>query len=84
MSQLKNNVTVTLLYNDNSIRNYTFENVATVDLPNVKGVVKAINKNQDTHDAAVYSTFISHEGASVARINSAKIVTIEEEVLYND
>ena len=84
MSQLKNNVTVTLLYNDDTTRNYTFENVATVDLPNVKGVVKAINKNQNDQYAAFYSTFISNEGASVSRINSAKIVTIEEEVLYND
>ena len=83
MSQLKNNVTVTLLYDDDTTRNYTFENVATVDLPNVKGVVKAINKNQNDQYAAFYSTFISNEGASVARINSAKIVTIEEEVLYN-
>ena len=83
MSQLKNNVTVTLLYDDSTTRNYTFENVATVDFPNVKGVVKAINKNQNDQYATFYSTFISNEGASVARINSAKIVTIEEEVLYN-
>ena len=81
---IKNNVTVTLLYDDDSTRNYTFENVAAVDLPNVKDVVLAINKNQNSQYAAFYSTFISNEGASVARINAAKIVTIEEEVLYND
>ena len=83
MSQLKNNVTVTLLYDDSTTRNYTFENVAAVDLPNVKGVVKAINKNQDNQYAAFYSTFISNEGTSVTGIDAAKIVSIEEEVLYN-
>ena len=83
MSTLKNNVTVTLLYDDDTTRNYTFENVAAVDLPNVKDVVLAINKNQNSQYAAFYSTFISNEGASVASIDAAKIVTIEEEVLYN-
>ena len=83
MSTLKNNVTVTLLYDDDSTRNYTFENVAAVDLPNVKDVVLAINKNQNSQYAAFSSTFISNEGASVASIDAAKIVSIEEEVLYN-
>ena len=80
---IKNNVTVTLLYSDDSTRNYTFENVAAVDLPNVKDVIKAINKTQDSQYAACYSTFISNEGASVTGIDAAKIVSIEEEVLYN-
>ena len=80
---IKNNVTVTLLYDDDSTRNYTFENVASNDLMAVKDVVKAINKNQDSQYAAFYSTFISNEGASVTGIDAAKIVSIEEEVLYN-
>ena len=80
---IKNNVTVTLLYSDDSTRNYTFENVAAVDLPNVKDVVLAINKNQNSQYAAFYSTFISNEGASVTGIDAAMIVSIEEEVLYN-
>ena len=83
MSTIKNNVTVTLLYDDDSTRNYMFENVAAVDLPNVKDVVLAINKNQNSQYAAFYSTFISNEGASVTGIDAAKIVSIEEEVLYN-
>ncbi|MBR6439033.1 MAG: hypothetical protein IKS65_07625 [Bacteroidales bacterium] len=84
MSTLKNNVTVTLLYTDATTRNYTFENVAAVDLPNVKGIVKAINKNENNQYAAFYSTFISPDGAAVEKIEAARIVSIEEEVLYSD
>ena len=84
MSTLKNNVTVTLLYNDDTTRNYTFENVASNDLMAVKSVVKAINKNENNQYAAFYSTFISPDGAAVEKIESARIVSIEEEVLYSD
>ena len=84
MSTLKNNVTVTLLYQDGDSRSYTFENVADNDLPNVKGVVKAINKNENSQYAAFYSTFISPDGAAVEKIEAARIVSIEEEVLYSD
>lgn len=84
MSTLKNNVTVTLLYQDGDSRSYTFENVADNDLPNVKDVVKAINKNENNQYAAFYSTFISPDGAAFEKIEAARIVSIEEEVLYSD
>lgn len=84
MSTLKNNVTVTLLYQDGDNRSYTFENVASKDLINVKSVVKAINKNENNQYAAFYSTFISPDGAVVEKIESARIVSTEEEVLYSD
>ena len=82
MSTLKNNVTVTLLYGDT--RSYTFEDVAENDLLNVKSVVKAINKNENNQYAAFYSTFISPDGAAVEKIEAARIVSTEEEVLYSD
>ena len=50
----------------------------------VKSVVKAINKNENNQYAAFYSTFISPDGAAVEKIESARIVSIEEEVLYSD
>lgn len=84
MSTYKNNVTVTLIFDDDSTRSYTFENVADNDLPNVKAVVKAINKNENNQYAAFYSTFISNDGAAVTGIDAARIVSIEEEVLYSD
>lgn len=84
MSNRKNNVIVTLLYDDDSTRNYTFENVADVDLLNVRNIVQAINANQNNQYDAFYSTFISNNGAAVSKIDSAKIVSIEEEVLYSD
>lgn len=84
MSTLKNNVTVTLLYQDGDTRSYTFENVASNDLMNVKSVVLAINKNENNQYAAFYSTFISPDGAAVEKIESARIVSTEEEVLYSD
>lgn len=84
MSTLKNNVTVTLLYQDGDSRSYTFENVADNDLINVKSVVKAINKNENNQYDAFYSTFISSDGAAVEKIEAARIVSTEEEVLYSD
>lgn len=84
MSTLKNNVTVTLLYVDGDTRSYTFEDVAINDLMNVKSVVKAINKNENNQYAAFYSTFISPDGAAVEKIEAARIVSTEEEVLYSD
>ena len=73
-----------MLYNDDTTRNYTFENVASNDLMAVKSVVKAINKNENNQYAAFYSTFISPDGAAVEKIEAARIVSTEEEVLYSD
>lgn len=83
MSTHKNNVTVTLLYADSSTRNYTFEDVADEDLRNVKSVVKTINKNENNQYASFYATFISPDGAAVSKIDAARILSVEEEVLYN-
>ena len=84
MSTRKNNVVITLLYSDDTTRNYTFEDVANNDLINVKTIVKAINKNQNDQYAAFYSIFISNDGATVTRIDAARIICTQEEVLYSD
>ncbi len=84
MSTYRNNVIVSLLFADNSTRSYTFSDVADNDLLNVKSVVKAINKNENNQYADFYSTFISNGGAAVTGIDAARIVSIEEEVLYSD
>lgn len=84
MSTRKSNVVVTLLYADNTTRNYTFENVTNATLISIKAAIVAINKNENDQFAAFYSTFISQNGAAVTRIDSAKIVSIQEEVLFDE
>ena len=83
MSSSSNNVVLTLLYNDNTTRNYTFESVAAADLTSVKSKIRAINENADNEYANFYQTFVSNDGEPVVRIESAKIIMIEEEVIYS-
>jgi len=74
---------VTLLYNDGDTRNITFENVASADLPAVKGKILAINANANNEYANFYQTFVSDDGEAVVKIESCKIVSTEEEVIYS-
>ena len=83
MSLQTNNVVVTLLFNDNSTRNITFESVASADLTSVKSKIQSINANANNEFANFYQTFISDDGEPVIKIESAKIVQIEEEVIYS-
>ena len=83
MSSLTNNVIVTLLFDDDSTRNITFENVADEDLLSVRAKIQAINANDNNEYANFYQTFISDDGEPVIKIESCKIVNIEEEVIYS-
>ena len=83
MSSLTTNVVITLLYNDGDTRNITFENVASADLPDVKDKILAINANANNEYANFYQTFVSDEGEAVVKIESCKIVSVEEEVIYS-
>ena len=83
MSSLTNNVIVTLLFEDDSTRNITFENVADEDLLSVRAKIQAINANDNNEYANFYQTFISDDGEPVIKIESCKIVNIEEEVIYS-
>ncbi|MBR2774295.1 MAG: hypothetical protein IKD73_04805 [Selenomonadaceae bacterium] len=83
MSSLTNNVIVTLLFEDDSTRNITFENVADEDLLSVRAKIQAINANANNEYANFYQTFISDDGEPVIKIESCKIVNIEEEVIYS-
>lgn len=83
MSTFKINVTVELLYEDGTTRSYTFENVETEALSDLKAKIFAINANENDEYANFYKTFVSNDGAKVWRISSAKYTAIEEEVLYN-
>ena len=83
MSSSQNNVVITLLYDDDTTRNYTFEGVATADLSTVKSKIQSINANANNDYANFYQTFVSKDGEAVIKIESAKIVEIEEEVIYS-
>lgn len=83
MSSLTNNVIITLLFEDDSTRNITFENVADEDLLSVRTKIQAINANSNNEYANFYQTFISDDGEPVIKIESCKIVNIEEEVIYS-
>lgn len=83
MSSLTNNVVVTLLYNDGDTRNITFENVADEALISVKSKIQSINANANNEYANFYQTFVSNDGEAVVKIESCKIVSIEEEVIYS-
>ena len=83
MSSLTNNVVVTLLYDDDSTRNITFEGVANDDLMAVKSKIQSINANANNEFANFYQTFVSDDGEPVVKIESCKIVSTEEEVIYS-
>ena len=83
MSSQTNNVIVTLLFEDDSTRNITFEGVADEDLLSVRTKIQAINANSNNEYANFYQTFISDDGEPVIKIESCKIVNIEEEVIYS-
>ena len=83
MSSLTNNVVITLLYDDDSTRNITFEGVANDDLMAVKSKIQSINANANNEYANFYQTFVSDDGEAVVKIESCKIVSTEEEVIYS-
>lgn len=83
MSSLTNNVVITLLFNDDSTRNITFENVASEDLMTVKAKIQSINANANNEYANFYATFVSDDGEPVVRIESCKIVSTQEDVIYS-
>jgi len=83
MSSRTNNVVITLLYDDGNTRNIIFEGVADDDLIDVKDKIQSINANANNEFANFYQTFISDDGEPVIKIESCKIVSIEEEVIYS-
>ena len=83
MSSLTNNVVLTLLFEDDSTRNITFEGVASADLAAVKLKIISINENANNEYANFYQTFVSDDGEPVVKIESCKIVSTEEEVIYS-
>ena len=83
MSSSSNKVVITLQYEYGDTRTYTFEGVAEDDLIDVKEKILAINANANNEYANFYQTFVSPEDDAVTKIESCKIVSTEEEVVYS-
>lgn len=83
MSSRTNNVIVTLLFDDDSTRNITFEGVDSSVLADVKDKVIAINENANNEYENFYATFVSDDGEPVVKIESCKLVSTQEEVIYS-
>ena len=83
MSSRTNNVVITLLYDDGNTRNIIFEGVADDDLLDVKDKIQSINANVNNEFANFYQTFISDDGEPVIKIESCKIISTQEEVIYS-
>lgn len=74
------NVQITLAFQDSTSRTYTFSGVEEEAVPDVKDKILAINANMPE---AFKRTFVSNAGAQCVMISAGKIISIEEEVIYN-
>ncbi len=82
MSSSNNKVIIELLYDDYETRIYTFENVSANSYE-IKAKILAINENANNEYENFYKTFVSPYGDKVTKIESCKVVEIEEEVIYS-
>ncbi len=73
-------VMITLAFLDSSKRTYTFSGVAPEEGGEISDRVKAINANMSE---AFKQTFVSNDGAPCVMIAAAKMVMVEEEVIYS-
>lgn len=83
MSTQKIEVVLTLEYEDDTTRNYTFEDVAPSDLSGILPAIKAVNANENDAYANFYNTFVSKEGAKVRKIVEGRIISTQEDEIYN-
>lgn len=68
---------------EDAVRTVNQNVVANEDLMAVKAKIQSINANANNEFANFYQTFISDDGEPVVKIESCKIVSIEEEVIYS-
>jgi len=80
-----NSATLKFEYEDGNTRAITFDDIPTSALQNFKTNVLALNSTiADSVTGAAYrETFISDDGAPIARISGAKYTITEEQVIYN-
>lgn len=75
---------ITLVYEDATSKNYTFNGVDEMMIGGVKDKVIAINQSLTAGTANDFAnTFVSANGQPCKLISDARIITIEQEVIYN-
>lgn len=79
----QSNVTVVLGFADSSEKSFTIEDVPDEAVGDIRDIVLAINLNANGEYNPFYQTFLSNGGASFSSITAAKLVSVEEEVVYN-
>ena len=77
----QSNVTVVLGFADSSEK--SIEDVPDEAVGDIRDIVLAINLNANGEYNPFYQTFLSNGGASFSSITAAKLVSVEEEVVYN-
>lgn len=80
-----NTIQVELTYTDYDTRTYKipFQSYTAEGVENAKNKIRAFNTAAATSDSAVQQTFLSNDGARVARISGATLISRNEEVLYS-
>ena len=81
-----NNVKITMAYQDATKRSYTFTGVAAANLSDVKTNVLSFNNELAEETATgeeIAGTFVSANGSPCKMITEAKIISIDQEVVYS-
>ena len=81
-----NTATLKFEYEDGNERSITFEEVPTSALQNFKANVMTLNATiaDSVQGAAYKDTFVSDDGAPIARIIGAKYTVTEETTIYGN
>lgn len=79
MELIGSNLVLVLVFADSTSRTYTLNGMEQEAVPDVKDKILALNENMPEN---FKRTFVSNNGAQCATIANAKIVSIEEEVIY--
>lgn len=79
-------VSLKAIYTDYSERIYKITNnteASAEGIAAIKTAVHNFNTAAQNNEAAIVQTFISEEGAPIARITDVDLITTTEEVIYN-
>lgn len=71
-------------FEDDTTRIYTLPDIpASITAESIEAAVNAINNETATNVADFKKTFVSNAGESYVAIVGAKLITTEEDVIYN-
>ena len=80
----KSTIKLTAIYTDYEERNINIpNNFAPEDSASIKAAISNFNTAAASVGSSVNQTFVSNNGASIARIKAAEVVDTTEEVIYS-